>query len=103
VYVYYDFALQGRRFRDIYTGVLGLGLITVHVYDDFELQGVRLRVVKKGVLGLGLTMVHLYYDFVLQGMSFRVILTTSTRFRIDMCIMSLLCRVGGLGLFTREY
>jgi hypothetical protein len=38
VYVYYDFALQGRRFRVVYKGVLGLGLIIVHLYYDFALQ-----------------------------------------------------------------
>jgi hypothetical protein len=45
VYVYYEFALQGRRLRVVYTGVLGLGLLVAHLYYDFVWQGMRLRVV----------------------------------------------------------
>jgi arginyl-tRNA--protein-N-Asp/Glu arginylyltransferase len=45
VYVYYDFALQGRRFRAVYKGVLALGLVVVYVYYDCDLQGVGLGAV----------------------------------------------------------
>jgi hypothetical protein len=51
VYLYYEFALQGKRFKIIYKGVLGLGLIMMHVYYDFALPGMRFKVVNKGVLG----------------------------------------------------
>jgi hypothetical protein len=44
VYVFYDFALQGRRLRVVYKGVLGLGLIMVYLYFDVALHGRRLRV-----------------------------------------------------------
>jgi hypothetical protein len=33
------------RFRVVYRRVLGLGLIMVYLYDDFALQGRRFRVV----------------------------------------------------------
>jgi hypothetical protein len=44
VYVYDEFALQGRRFMA--NGVLGLGLIMVHLCNEFALQG-RFRVIKR--------------------------------------------------------
>jgi hypothetical protein len=53
VYLYYEFALQGRMFRVVYKGVLGLGLIMVYLYYECAWQGRRFRVVQKGVLGLG--------------------------------------------------
>jgi hypothetical protein len=43
--VYYEFALQGRRFRVVYKGVLGLGWIMLYLYYDVALTGMRLRVV----------------------------------------------------------
>jgi hypothetical protein len=36
--------VQGRRFRVVYKGVLGLGLMLVHLYYDFALQGRRFMV-----------------------------------------------------------
>jgi hypothetical protein len=45
VYLYYDCALQGRRFRVAYKGALGLGLATVYLYYGCALQGRRFRVV----------------------------------------------------------
>jgi hypothetical protein len=44
----------------------------VHLYYDFALQVRRFRVVLKRVLGLGLIVMHFSYDFILQGMRFRV-------------------------------
>jgi hypothetical protein len=45
VHLYYDVALQGKRFRVVYRGVLGLGLIMGHLYYDFALQRRRFRFV----------------------------------------------------------
>jgi hypothetical protein len=44
----------------------------VHLYYDFALQGKRFRVVKNGVLGVGVIMVYVYYEFALQCRKFRV-------------------------------
>jgi hypothetical protein len=45
VYVYDEFALQARRFRVVYKGVLGLGLITMYCYYDVAVPGMTFRVV----------------------------------------------------------
>jgi hypothetical protein len=45
LYCYSEFALQGRMFRVVSQGVLGLGLIMVHSYYEFACQGRRLMVV----------------------------------------------------------
>jgi hypothetical protein len=45
----------------------------VYVDYEFSLQGRRFRVVEKGVLGLGLIMVYWYYEFLLHGMGFGVV------------------------------
>jgi hypothetical protein len=42
-----EFDLRGIRFRAVYTGVLGLGLIVVYVYNEFASQDRRFRVVYK--------------------------------------------------------
>jgi hypothetical protein len=44
----------------------------VYLYYEFALQGRRFRVVKKGIFGLGLIMVYDYYIFASQGRMFRV-------------------------------
>jgi hypothetical protein len=73
VHLYYEFALQGRRFRVVHQGVLGLGLMLVHLYYHVVLQGGRFRVGPKGVLCLGLIVVHLYYEFALPTKKLRVV------------------------------
>jgi hypothetical protein len=64
----------------------------VYLYYEFAFQSTRIRVVERGVLGLGLILVHLYYEFVFQSRKLRVVYP-----------MNLWPKVGGLGLFKREY
>jgi hypothetical protein len=47
VYLYYEFALQGRMLRVVYMGVLGFRLIMVYLYYEFPVHGMRLRVFKR--------------------------------------------------------
>jgi hypothetical protein len=56
-----------------YQGVLGLGLMLVYFYYEFVLQGMRFRVLDKGVLGLGLIVVYLYFEFALPIERLRVV------------------------------
>jgi hypothetical protein len=131
VFFYYELAWQGGRFRVGPEGVLGLGLIVVycycyflckvggfgfvykgvlwlmlgHLYSDFVFQGRRLRVVYPGVLGLGLMLVYFHHEFALQGRRFKVAHQGlfGQGLMLVCCYYVLFCKVGGLGLSTREY